>query len=178
MEFGLINHTLFWQNGTAGLLNRVDSWEPVASNVYIYLDDILEVDKKLIRLEKGDEIASNVILCGTGWDAASFDFFEPNHLSGLACPILTKTHHLRNQSCGHDLRSKQTQRFIENLRPPHTVRVMASALKYSLYRLFPHYEPLPRSRMSSNMGDRLPSPNYHAPIPRRHASGNCQDDSV
>lgn len=90
MEFRLINHSLFWQNGTAGLLNRVDFWETVAPNVHIYLDDILEVDRKLIRLKKGDEIASDVLLCGTGWDAASFDFFEPDHLVRLGLPHLHK----------------------------------------------------------------------------------------
>lgn len=82
--------SLFWQNGTAGLLNRADFWETVAPNVRIYLDDILEVDKKLIRLKKGHEIATDVLLCGTGWDAASFDFFEPNHLVQLGLPHLHK----------------------------------------------------------------------------------------
>lgn len=86
VEFRLMDHRLFWQNGTAGLLNRADFWETVAPNVHIYLDDILELDKKLIRLKKGDEIASDVLLCGTGWDAASFDFFEPDHLVQLGLP--------------------------------------------------------------------------------------------
>lgn len=62
----------------------------MAQNVHIYLDDILEVDKKLIRLKKGHEIASDVLLCGTGWDAASFDFFEPDHLVQLGLPHLHK----------------------------------------------------------------------------------------
>ena len=67
---------LFWQNGKAGLLNRVDFWETVASNIHIYLDDILELDTKLIRLKKGNAVASDVLLCGKGSDAASFDFFR------------------------------------------------------------------------------------------------------
>lgn len=68
----------------------MDFWETVAQNVHIYLDDILEVDKKLIRLKTGHEIASDVLLYGTGWDAASFDFFEPDHLVQLGLPHLHK----------------------------------------------------------------------------------------
>ena len=61
MNVKLIDLRLFWQNATSGLLNREDFWETVAPNVYVYLDDILEVDKKLIRLKKGDEIATDVL---------------------------------------------------------------------------------------------------------------------
>ena len=86
MEVRLMYSSLSWQNGTSGLLNRVDFWETVAPNVQIYLDNILEVDKKLIPLKKGHEIATDVLLCGNGWDAASFDLFEPDHLVQLGLP--------------------------------------------------------------------------------------------
>ena len=86
----LRHHRLFWQKGTAGLLNRVDFWETVAPNVHIYLDNILELDTRLIRLKKGNVVASDVLLCGTGWDAASFDFFEAEHLVQLGLPHLLK----------------------------------------------------------------------------------------
>ena len=90
VEAVLRDDRLFWQNGTGGLLNRADFWETVAPNVHIYLDDIVEVEKKLIRLKKGDEIPSDVLLCGTGWDTASFDFFETEHLVQLGLPHLHK----------------------------------------------------------------------------------------
>lgn len=51
----------------------------------------MEVDKKLVRLKKGQEIATDVLLCGTGWNAASFDFFDPNDLIQLGLPHPFKT---------------------------------------------------------------------------------------
>lgn len=86
----LSDSSLFWQNQTGGLLNRADFWETVAPNVHIYLDEIAEVGQKLVRLKKGDEISTDVLLCGTGWDTASFDFFEPDHLVQLGVPHLHK----------------------------------------------------------------------------------------
>ncbi|KAL2036379.1 hypothetical protein N7G274_010900 [Stereocaulon virgatum] len=77
---------LFWQNGPGGLLNRTDFWETVAPNVHVFLDDILELDTKLVRLKDGSEIVTDVLLCGTGWNAASFGFFESADLLRLGLP--------------------------------------------------------------------------------------------
>ena len=82
----LIFYRLFWQNGPGGLLNRTDFWETVAPNVHVFLDDILELDKKLIRLKDGSEVVTDVLLCGTGWNTASFGFFESVDLLRLGLP--------------------------------------------------------------------------------------------
>ena len=78
--------SLFWNNGTGGLLNRSDFWETVAANVQVHLDDIIQLSGKQIHLRKGGEIATDVLLCGTGWNSASFSFFEPEELVRLGLP--------------------------------------------------------------------------------------------
>ena len=107
-----MDHRLFWQNGTGGLLNRADFWETVAPNVHIYLDDILEVDKKLIRLKKGDEVPCDV-LAGIRHLSTSLN---QNILFNLAYPIFTNTSHLTSQNDGHDLSSMRTKRYLNNFR--------------------------------------------------------------
>ena len=77
---------MFWQNSTGGLLNRADFWDTIAPNVRVYLGEISNVDKRRIRLKNGQEIATDVLLCGTGWNKASFDFFEPDELVRLGLP--------------------------------------------------------------------------------------------
>lgn len=77
---------IFWQNGTGGLLNRADFWETIAPNVRIYYDDILELSKRLVRLKRGDEIPTDVLLCGTGWNPSSFGFFGPELVVKLGLP--------------------------------------------------------------------------------------------
>ena len=86
MQIKLTMLRLFWENGTGGLLNRPDFWDTVAPNVHVYLDDILDIDKKLVRLRTNVQVATDAILCGTGWNTTSFDFFEPQDLVQLGLP--------------------------------------------------------------------------------------------
>lgn len=81
-----MNHRLFWQNGTGGLLHKQDFWDVVGQRVHIYLDDISEVDRKLVRLKSGSEIATDVLLCGTGWNKTCFEFFDPKEAVRLGLP--------------------------------------------------------------------------------------------
>ncbi|KAI4209546.1 MAG: hypothetical protein LQ351_007537 [Letrouitia transgressa] len=87
---GFVNlkpHTpLFWQNCAGGLLNRADFWDTIAPNVHVYFDDIVKVEHKLVRLQKGQDIPTDAILCGTGWKTADFDFFKPQDLVKLGLP--------------------------------------------------------------------------------------------
>ena len=137
VEAVLRDHRLFWQNGTGGLLNRSDFWETVAPNVHIYLDDVLEVHKKLIRLKKGDEIACDVLLCGTGWDAASFDFFEPEHLVQLGLPHLHKYEPSEESKLWARLEQHADPEILEQFpmlaNPPEHLHRPSSTTPYRLY---------------------------------------------
>lgn len=81
----LISFSIFWQNQTGGLLNRPDFWETIAENAQIYEGEILELDKKAIRLHSREEIPTDALLCGTGW-SPSLDFFDEDLLAELDLP--------------------------------------------------------------------------------------------
>ncbi|KAI4267812.1 MAG: hypothetical protein L6R38_008080 [Xanthoria sp. 2 TBL-2021] len=80
-------HTpLFWQNAAGGILNQPDFWENIAKNVSIFHDDIVELDDHIVRLKGGEDIATDVILCGTGWNPNDFSFFDTDLLVRLGLP--------------------------------------------------------------------------------------------
>ena len=137
MQIRLIDFRLFWQNGTGGLLNRVDFWETVAPNVNVYLDDILEVDKKIIRLKKGDEITTDVLLCGTGWDPASFDSFEPDDLIQLGLPHRNKDPSSKESDFWARLEKQADQDIIKQFpilaNPPEHLHKTVPTTPYRLY---------------------------------------------
>lgn len=60
--------------------------------MHVYLDDIVRLSSNQIHLQKGTEITTDVLLCGTGWNSASFNFFEPQELVRLGLP-----HNLTNE---------------------------------------------------------------------------------
>jgi len=53
--------------------------------VDIYQSDLRELDLGLVRLESGEEIPTDVLLCGTGW-LPSLDFFDKDLLIKLDLP--------------------------------------------------------------------------------------------
>jgi len=81
----LTYHSIFWQNGSGGLLNRPDFWDTIAPNVQIYVDNIASLDKNLVRLKSGDEVPSDVLLLGTGW-VPSLNFFDQELLTRFDLP--------------------------------------------------------------------------------------------
>ncbi|MCJ1392862.1 monooxygenase [Xylographa bjoerkii] len=82
----LLPHTpIFWQNGTGGLLNHTDFWETITDSVEIYQSDLRELDAGLVRLKSGEEVPTDVLLCGTGWLPA-LDFFDNDLLVTLDLP--------------------------------------------------------------------------------------------
>ena len=81
----LTRSRIFWQNGTGGLLNHDDFWFTITESVDIYQSDLRELDVGLVRLESGEEIPTDVLLCGTGW-LPSLDFFDTDLLIKLDLP--------------------------------------------------------------------------------------------
>lgn len=77
---------LFWQNAAGGILNQPDFWENIAKNVSIFHNDIVELDDHVVRLKGGEDIATDVILCGTGWNPNDFSFFDTDLLIRLGLP--------------------------------------------------------------------------------------------
>ena len=128
---------IFWLNATSGILNREDFWETIAPNVRVYLDDIVEVDKKIIRLKKGDEIATDVLLCGTGWDEASFTFLEPHDLVRLGLPHLHKDEPFEESRMWAQLEQQADSEIIQQFpilaNPPKHLQKPSPLTPYRLY---------------------------------------------
>lgn len=82
----LTYHRLFWQNAAGGILNQPDFWENIANHVDIYHEDIVELDDHTVRLKGGEDIATDVIFCGTGWNPNDFSFFDTDMLVRLGLP--------------------------------------------------------------------------------------------
>lgn len=79
-------HTpIFWQNQGAGLVNRPDFWDTIAENVQVHLADIAELQHGAVKLDSGQEVLADAILCGTGW-VPSLSFFDQGSLSKLGIP--------------------------------------------------------------------------------------------
>ncbi|KAI4134761.1 MAG: hypothetical protein LQ341_005972 [Variospora aurantia] len=101
---------LFWGNGSGGLLNRADFWDTVGPNVQVHLEDITHLRAKHVCLQSGTEVATDVLLCGTGWKPNSFEFFSADDLADdevlTRFPILAeppKHHHKAIQATPYRL---------------------------------------------------------------------------
>jgi dimethylaniline monooxygenase (N-oxide forming) len=75
----------FWQNGPGGLIHHDDFWGTIASGVFIHRDEVVSLDNHLVRLESGNELACDAIVCGTGW-YPSHQFFDTKDLLHLGLP--------------------------------------------------------------------------------------------
>jgi dimethylaniline monooxygenase (N-oxide forming) len=135
--FKLTMCRLFWQNGTGGLLNRSDFWETIAPNVRIYNDDILELDKRLLRLKRGEEVPTDVLLCGTGWHPASFGFFTPELAVNLGLPHPFKDEPAEEAETWTQLEKKADQRVLQQFpllaNPPDHPSNPIQTTPYRLY---------------------------------------------
>lgn len=52
----------------------------------VHLEDITHLHAKHVCLQSGTEVATDVLLCGTGWKPNSFDFFSADDLVRLGLP--------------------------------------------------------------------------------------------
>jgi dimethylaniline monooxygenase (N-oxide forming) len=128
---------LFWQNGTGGLLNRADFWETIAPNVRIYHDDVLELDKRLVRLKGGDEVPTDILLCGTGWHGSSFGFFDPELVVKLGLPHPFSDEPAEDADAWTQLEKQADQRVLEQFpqlaHPPDHPHKPVKTTPYRLY---------------------------------------------
>jgi hypothetical protein len=130
---------IFWQNGTGGLLNQPDFWDTVAQHVEIYEDDILELNGRLVRLKGGDEISTDVLLCGTGF-TPSISFFDHDHdlLRVLGLPYRLESEPDEDAAMWTRLEQEADRRILERFSelanpPAHYEKPILTA-SYRLYK--------------------------------------------
>ena len=102
------------------------------------MDDILEVDKKLIRLVQGPEIPTDVLLCGTGWDKTSFDFFEPEEAVRLGVPHPLKDQGARESTKWAQLEAQADRDIVAKFpilaNPPEHPHKVPKTTPYRLHK--------------------------------------------
>ncbi|KAL8991774.1 MAG: hypothetical protein Q9169_007663 [Polycauliona sp. 2 TL-2023] len=77
----------FWCTGPLGLVQHDDFWDTIAQVPRVYRNDIRALKKNTVVLDDASEIATDILLCGTGW-STEYPFFSPEqaHSLGLPCP--------------------------------------------------------------------------------------------
>ena len=102
----------------------------------IYQSDLRELDSGLVRLESGEEIPTDALLCGTGW-LPSLDFFDTDLLIKLDLPheIADEPAEYGERWATLDKEADQTvvQRFPMLANPPAHYMKPRSLTPYRLY---------------------------------------------
>lgn len=89
-------------------------------------------------MAKGPEIATDVLLCGTGWNKTSFDFFEPEEAVRLGLP-----HPLKYEQAGESIKWAQLEakadeeivaKFPILAEPPEHLHKDPRTTPYRLYK--------------------------------------------
>ena len=127
---------VFWQNGTGGLLNHSDFFGLLAQNVRVHCADILSLDQNLIRLQSGDEIVCDAILCGTGW-VPSLHFFSRDQLVEHGLPHALSDENTAEREAWAELEAAADHtvlsRFFQLANPPRCHHKPATQTPYRLY---------------------------------------------
>lgn len=137
---------IFWQNCTGGLLNHGDFFDTVAQKVRIYCGDVRGLEKdNILRLETGEEIPSDVILCGTGW-VPSLQFFSENQCREFGLPHLIAQESIDQKTRWADLEAEADLKVLATFPqlaspPPHYQKPAV----HTPYRLYRHIVPLDES---------------------------------
>ncbi|KAL9589256.1 MAG: hypothetical protein Q9203_001938 [Teloschistes exilis] len=130
-------HTpIFWQNQGAGLVNRPDFWDTIAKNVRVYVADINELQRGVIKLNNGQEVIADAILCGTGW-VPSLNFFDKDLLSKLGIPQPVDDLPLDQARMWDSLQKDADREVLERFpilaNPPQHYHAPATHTPYRLY---------------------------------------------
>ena len=75
----------FWNSGPVGMIQHDDFWDLVSQKVHVYRSDISGTTSNSIILNDGREVPTDVLLCGTGWNA-DYPFFSPEEALKLGLP--------------------------------------------------------------------------------------------
>ncbi|KAH8655977.1 flavin-binding monooxygenase-like protein-like protein [Tricladium varicosporioides] len=135
--------TIFWQNATGGLLNHEDFFETIAEHVRIICADVVSLGKDTVNLRNTDSVASDAILCGTGW-VPSLQFFTEEQLVrfGLPHKRTYDSEEERWKTLEATADAKVTSTFPLLAHPPPHYH---KPVHVSPYRLYKHIAPLPLS---------------------------------
>ena len=118
------------------MIHQLDFWDTIAQNVEIYEDDISELDGRLVRLKGGDEIETDVLLCGTGF-TPSVGFFDHDLLRELGLPYRLGDNEGKDAAMWTALEKEADQHIVHHFpelaHPPTHYEKPAQTAPYRLY---------------------------------------------
>ena len=77
--------SIFWCTGPLGMIQHDDFWDTIAKNVSVFREGITEMYEHSIVLSNGCKIATDILLCGTGWDQ-QYPFLSTEQCVQLGVP--------------------------------------------------------------------------------------------
>ena len=77
--------SFFWNNGPIGMIQHDDFWDLVSQKVNIYRADLSDTTADSIILEDGRQVPTDILLCGTGWNA-NYPFLSTEQVIQLGLP--------------------------------------------------------------------------------------------
>ncbi|KAI4125167.1 MAG: hypothetical protein LQ338_004422 [Usnochroma carphineum] len=130
-------HTpVIWQNQGAGLINRPDFWDTVAENVQVFHENIETLGNGIIRLQDGQEIPADAILCGTGW-VPSLGFFDPGQCAELGLPQPIESYPFKEAKMWESLEREADRAVLDRFpilaNPPKHYGEQVTHTPYRLY---------------------------------------------
>ena len=78
-------NSFFWNSGPIGMIQHDDFWDLVSQKVNIYRGDLSGTTANAIILDDGRQVPTDVLLCGTGWNA-NYPFFSSKQVFELGLP--------------------------------------------------------------------------------------------
>jgi dimethylaniline monooxygenase (N-oxide forming) len=128
---------IFWQNATGGFLNQADFFQVVAQNVAVHISDIRQISKGLVKLESGEDIPTDAILCGTGWKS-SLQYFEESVAEELGLPFDLEKENPKSKEMWTNLEKQADietlKKFPQLASPPAHYHSPVTTTPYRLYR--------------------------------------------
>jgi len=123
-------------------LNQKDFFETVARQVHIYCGDIQGLEKNIVRLNNGEEIQADALLCGTGW-VPSLQFFTKKQCQTLGLPYLRSEESPESHNHWNELEGEADVKVVKKFPqlaspPPHYQRPDT----HTPYRLYQQIAPL------------------------------------
>lgn len=77
--------SFFWNSGPIGMIQHEDFWDLVSHKVNVYQGDLSGTNAKCIILDDGRQVPTDILLCGTGWNA-NYPFFSSEQIFELGLP--------------------------------------------------------------------------------------------
>lgn len=134
----LSEQSLFWQNDSTGVNQKPDFWDIIATKVHVYRQDIVSLEDHSIHLKDGSIIASDILVCATGW-RPSLSFFDAAQAAEFGLPSLPSDLHpteaVKWEALDKEADHRILQQFPQLSNPPPHAEPNVTRSPFRLYKM-------------------------------------------